>query len=199
MSTFVNFTFEPTAGTFQCPTEAQLDSNYLPGDGQIFLDTSSLFFLTPPSGGGGAPLASLIAVGALGGLPNVPVLGPNYKNNALYSGVTVGVTNAPVTGFMNATPESPNQYMLAFMAQDAAGVIIPPSNVCQMGPVQTSAIEAFLPPGTNNCFIANATFRSSDSPPVMMLRQFRDHVLLKHSSGRGFVEWYYSWSPDAAN
>jgi hypothetical protein len=37
-----------------------------------------------------------------------------------------------------------------------------------------------------------------DAAPVRMLRQFRDQVLLQFSLGEAFVNWYYRWSPPAA-
>jgi hypothetical protein len=33
----------------------------------------------------------------------------------------------------------------------------------------------------------------------MMLRQFRDQVLLHFGLGQAFVHWYYRWSPPAAD
>ena len=44
------------------------------------------------------------------------------------------------------------------------------------------------------CFIATAVF-GYDSQPTIMLRWFRDKVLLKHEPGRKFTYWYYRNSP----
>lgn len=199
MSVPLNFYFESTPASFTCPAKETLNRSYLPGDGQIFLN-SALFGL--PSGQ--APLASLVAVGKLGDNDSItPITGSNYAapgSNDLISKVPIGTTNAPVTGFINSTPGNLKSYMLSFIAQDAAGVYIGPStaSACLMGPVAAANIQGFLPSQTNNCFIATATYRSPDSPPVVLLRRFRDQILLKHSLGSEFVEWYYSWSPEAA-
>jgi len=48
------------------------------------------------------------------------------------------------------------------------------------------------------CFIATAVTGTPNSWQVHILRQFRDDVLDHTKSGRGFVRWYYSWSPAAS-
>ena len=48
------------------------------------------------------------------------------------------------------------------------------------------------------CFIAIATFESVEAPEVLVLRQFRDDVLLKCVAGRTFVDAYYRLSPRLA-
>jgi uncharacterized repeat protein (TIGR01451 family) len=53
--------------------------------------------------------------------------------------------------------------------------------------------------GGGGCFIATAAFGSSWEPHVMVLRTFRDKVMLKHSLGRSFVNYYYRISPPIAN
>ena len=53
--------------------------------------------------------------------------------------------------------------------------------------------------GGGGCFIATAAFGSQLEPQVMLLRQFRDHVLLPNAAGQKFVELYYTWSPPIAN
>ncbi len=50
-----------------------------------------------------------------------------------------------------------------------------------------------------NCFIATAAFGSSFHPFVEDLREFRNKFLNPFKFGRGFVNWYYSWSPRAAH
>lgn len=49
-----------------------------------------------------------------------------------------------------------------------------------------------------NCFIATAAFGSSVAGEVQTLRDFRNKFLVPYDSGRKFVKWYYSWSPQAA-
>lgn len=50
-----------------------------------------------------------------------------------------------------------------------------------------------------NCFIATAAYDSPFHPLVDDLREFRNRFLNPYKFGRKFVNWYYSWSPDAAH
>ncbi len=59
-----------------------------------------------------------------------------------------------------------------------------------------SQIDGFL--NRSTCFIATAAYGTDLDPRLDTLRAFRDRILLKHSPGRAFVNWYYSWSPRAA-
>lgn len=49
------------------------------------------------------------------------------------------------------------------------------------------------------CFIATAVYDSAESPEVLLLRQFRDEYLKKHSLGRAFIKNYYIYSPSIAS
>jgi len=53
--------------------------------------------------------------------------------------------------------------------------------------------------GGGGCFIATAAYGSYMEPHVMVLRDFRDRVLLTNNVGRSFVELYYTHSPSVAN
>lgn len=49
------------------------------------------------------------------------------------------------------------------------------------------------------CFIATAVYGNELKPEVVLLRQFRDEVLLQNLLGKLFVKFYYAISPSLAN
>ena len=51
---------------------------------------------------------------------------------------------------------------------------------------------------TRGCFIATAVYGSEFSPEVVLLRQFRDEIVLHKALGRIFVNFYYKVSPPVA-
>lgn len=53
--------------------------------------------------------------------------------------------------------------------------------------------------GGGGCFIATAAYGSYLDPHVMVLRHFRDDVLLKSEVGTAFVKFYYKHSPPIAD
>lgn len=53
--------------------------------------------------------------------------------------------------------------------------------------------------GGGGCFIATAAFGSYMEPHVMVLRQFRDELLLPHQAGQWLVRQYYQHSPPVAD
>lgn len=196
----------PTA--IQCPlTGAQQDGEYIPGDTQIQLNTG-VFTMTPPqiqTGGGIAAPAAAMVIVASGPTATLNDVGPSVSGATGPTAseilnrvqITGGDTTVGPGVFQNTQgPSDPNYYNLNFFVRDNAGFLTPGNAGCQLSNVQTSAIQGFL--GKSSCFIATAAFRSIESAPVAMLRGFRDRILLHHLWGRGFVHWYYSWSPPAA-
>jgi hypothetical protein len=53
--------------------------------------------------------------------------------------------------------------------------------------------------GGGGCFIATAAYGSYLDPHVMVLRHFRDNVLLQSEAGTAFVKFYYKHSPPIAD
>ncbi|MEI6826208.1 MAG: putative Ig domain-containing protein [Desulfuromonadales bacterium] len=68
----------------------------------------------------------------------------------------------------------------------------PSSGSSTMGTVSSSG-------GGSGCFIATAAYGSYLDPHVMVLRHFRDDVLLQSQAGTAFVKFYYKHSPPIAD
>ncbi len=67
----------------------------------------------------------------------------------------------------------------------------------------TTSSTTTSPPSGPTCLIATATYGSELAPEVQLLRNFRDHSIMKTHAGSNFMvafnAWYYSFSPYIAN
>jgi hypothetical protein len=176
----------PTATS--CP--APEANYYFPGDGEIYVRSD---FLPKGTSSGGAPITHLVVVGGLGSIDETT--SPTI-NNAIQGRPTAHAGTQVVQGFTNTTNGADNAHVVAFALRDAAGQLSNSFTNCKITGVQSSAVNAFLT--SSKCFIATAAYQSADVAPVMMLREFRDQVLDRFWLGREFIQWYYSWSPGAA-
>ncbi|MGK5085577.1 CFI-box-CTERM domain-containing protein [Bdellovibrionota bacterium FG-1] len=167
--------------------------SYTPGDGNIFANTGGLADSAQRAPSGYAPLNAGILVGKAGGAAPVLDLSDLISRSAGLG------DNAQFPGFSNltASDDQAHLYNVAFLVRDVAGVVyVPTPNGCEIDGVGTSQIQGFL--AKSKCFIATAAFRSIDAEPVVLLREFRDQVLAKSRLGLEFIDWYYRWSPHAA-
>jgi hypothetical protein len=85
------------------------------------------------------------------------------------------------------------------------GSIRDPLVVGTVTSISSGTATSTLPPvsggggGGGGCFIATAAYGSYLDPHVNVLRNFRDHVLMKSAAGAAFVKYYYSTSPAIAD
>jgi len=63
------------------------------------------------------------------------------------------------------------------------------------GSYQRSASSSSSSSNDGNCYIATMVYGSYDAPEVLVLRNFRDRVLMKSIFGKMFVKTYYKYSP----
>jgi hypothetical protein len=201
----VSLSFQSNGGTINpasCPSGTDLNSTYYPGDQRIYLDTTKFSNLYQvPTGGSGtgtfAPASNLVivsatAVNATPATPDDSAAG--FSSNVL-ARTPLGATDQQITGLVNSVQGTSHIYSLSVLLRDYAGFVNTPQG-CRIPNVQATEVAGFL--RDSKCFIATAAFQSKDAAPVTMLREFRDEVLLHSSLGQAFVNWYYRWSPPAA-
>ena len=108
-------------------------------------------------------------------------------------GILKGCPNCSRTSY--AYSGSPSKLNIVCL-QCSAGVLS--SVKCDCGCVNAINGQTLRKPKTGGCFIATATYGSPLAPELIILRQFRDEVLLESKLGVVFVRVYYFASPTIA-
>ncbi|MFL5812511.1 MAG: CFI-box-CTERM domain-containing protein [Bdellovibrionia bacterium] len=204
-SAALSLSFQPNGGTINpasCPSGTDLNSVYYPGDKRIYLDTTkfSTLYQVPTGGSGTGTFAAasalvVVANSAVNATPATPDDSQTGFSNSIFARSGIGGTDEQVSGFTNSVPGTSYVYSLSVLIRDYAGFVNGPQG-CRIPGVQATEVAGFL--RDSKCFIATAAFQSKDAAPVAMLREFRDQVLLNSELGQAFVDWYYRWSPPAA-
>jgi hypothetical protein len=193
-SSKITLAFHRVKPSVSCSSSA-LDNGFFPGDQQIYLNTE---VATASIEAGGATITEMVVVGKDGAAPVTTSLFNSENEVVARFPFPSGTQSVP--GLTNTTDGNDHKYQLAFTVKDAAGILADfdtsSSSKCLLEGAQAATIQGFL--DKSSCFIATAAFRSGESGPVVMLREFRDRLLLSWGPGRTFVKWYYHWSPDAA-
>jgi hypothetical protein len=203
MSVPVSISLQVDSAVFNCPNSTTLGAAYMPGDQSIQFfpsdpSTNSAIFSLSPTSSTQAGASTLFVVANDNNTP--PDITQNFRTaNPIVAEVLLD-RMTPITGFTNSTSGAPHEYQLSFLMRDLTGTYLipqPSTSSCILGSVYAASIQGFL--GSSSCFIATAAFGSNDSAPVLLFRQLRDEVLLGTRIGDVFVEWYYSWSENAAD
>lgn len=184
----------PTNNTSLCPSSSS--QFYFPGDGEIILNSQNFVGFT--KGNGGALLSQWLFLAKRAGAVT-PVGTSGWKTqNDIFQTIDYGTLNPRFTGLSNATDsgDSANTYQGKLYVVDRAGLISPDSSACFENNIQSREITGAL--SESQCFIATAAYHDGRAAPVMLLRHFRDKVLLKSSMGQWLVKQYYQHSPALA-
>ncbi|MEI6209387.1 MAG: putative Ig domain-containing protein [Desulfuromonadales bacterium] len=147
---------------------------------------------------GVSPGAKITVAVTFDSLPDQPVFYKLDANNAW-----VALTGATISGtsvMFDIVDNGPLD------TNSTAGIIEDPIIVGTSSSTSTGNGTNTAPPasgggggGGGGCFIATAAYGSYLDPHVMVLRHFRDNVLLQSGPGTSFVKFYYKHSPPIAD
>ena len=119
-----------------------------------------------------------------------------------YEKISNGTCGESDTGEVTSGVSVDNTYYVSVSTIDEFGN---PSLFCEVKTIQTSPVDDFFEVyknrggGEEGCFIATAAYGSYDHAQVIMLRQFRDKLLLTNAPGQLFTRIYYTLSPPLAD